>query len=169
MGSDVNAAYAPIAERLFQFALPRGERLMEKLVPTSQVEFQFALPRGERLVVVQERDLLAGVSIRAPAWGATRTGRPPQPPLEVSIRAPAWGATGRLLTRTGRFSGFQFALPRGERPGRSLRVEEKKMFQFALPRGERPQRKSPLDLPTTFQFALPRGERRSLSIACARS
>ena len=37
-----------------------------------------------------------GVSIRAPAWGATRTITGIPGIDGVSIRAPAWGATGAL-------------------------------------------------------------------------
>mgnify|MGYP000335835723 CR=1 FL=1 len=39
------------------------------------------------------------VSIRAPAWGATREGGAKEEQLRVSIRAPAWGAT--LVYREG--------------------------------------------------------------------
>ncbi len=35
-----------------------------------------------------------GVSIHAPAWGATLTNSPKKTKEEVSIHAPAWGATG---------------------------------------------------------------------------
>ena len=35
----------------------------------------------------------AGVSIRAPAWGATALVEEIAHPRKVSIRAPAWGAT----------------------------------------------------------------------------
>ena len=76
--------------------------------------FQFALPRGERLRPIASAAARSVVSIRAPAWGATyavflrRTGR------RVSIRAPAWGATRRPRTPSAS-RWFQFALPRGER------------------------------------------------------
>ena len=36
---------------------------------------------------------LADVSIRAPAWGATKAARGKDGVTDVSIRAPAWGAT----------------------------------------------------------------------------
>ena len=78
--------------------------------------FQFALPRGERLGLLFEVDAHIHVSIRAPAWGATHLGavginaharfnsrsRVGSDAGEVlvltdkgyvSIRAPAWGAT----------------------------------------------------------------------------
>ena len=76
--------------------------------------FQFALPRGERphQAAVGRADV--AVSIRAPAWGATQGSAGAWTAFVVSIRAPAWGATRRVISRA-RASGFQFALPRGER------------------------------------------------------
>ena len=59
----------------------------------SQPKFQFALPRGERPAGRLVARPASWVSIRAPAWGATRCGQPPQKTKGVSIRAPAWGAT----------------------------------------------------------------------------
>ena len=56
--------------------------------------------------------------------------------------------------------GFQFALPRGERPRRAALDEFRAQFQFALPRGERHVRLAVLVAKDEFQFALPRGERR---------
>ena len=54
------------------------------------------------------------VSIRAPAWGATSTRLAYFDNPKVSIRAPAWGATS-ISVFIRATSGFQFALPRGER------------------------------------------------------
>ena len=93
MGSDVNDPHdsggetfqfaLPHGERLlalsmslrdltFQFALPHGERLGEQYgVPTDK-PFQFALPHGERPHFASSRSNTGTVSIRAPAWGATR-------------------------------------------------------------------------------------------------
>ncbi len=55
-----------------------------------------------------------GVSIRAPAWGATTTMTSRTNHPAVSIRAPAWGATTRIPS-SSRQTLFQFALPHGER------------------------------------------------------
>ena len=56
---------------MFQFTLPRGERLTLSFSSEVLGRFQFTLPRGER----QVRDLaytqLQQVSIHAPARGAT--------------------------------------------------------------------------------------------------
>ena len=78
--------------RWFQFALPRGERRWWRQSATSRGRFQFALPRGERprdcgkchrITCFNSRSRVgsdkmtligvrpSGVSIRAPAWGAT--------------------------------------------------------------------------------------------------
>ena len=59
-------------------------------------------------------------------------------PLDVgvSIRAPAWGAT-RIAAAEKRGAQFQFALPRGERRKPALFATQNGKFQFALPRGER--------------------------------
>ena len=70
------------------------------------------------------------VSIRAPAWGATRYAKPAFANGKVSIRAPAWGATLTTIT-LAIDTGFQFALPRGERrlhaarPRHSLRFNSR--------------------------------------------
>ena len=77
-----------------------------------------------------------GVSIRAPARGATILMTPVYTLILVSIRAPARGAT-LLQYLECAFNGFQFALPRGERRRRRDAVRHDWRFQFALPRGER--------------------------------
>ena len=63
--------------------------------------------RVGRDVCLATRDLFRGVSIRAPAWGATVRRDTSYLPCLVSIRAPAWGATisARLGGRcAGRFN-----------------------------------------------------------------
>ena len=124
--------------------------------------FQFALPRGERPTDSGSRRAEGIVSIRAPAWGATR---------------PAW--------RSSPNRRFQFALPRGERRSTNVERLNIKGFQFALPRGERPTAPPTrncrtcfnsrsrvgsdisgqhLEQMAKFQFALPRGERPHLIV-----
>ena len=99
MGSDAKAWIFNSRHLLFQFALPRGERPSLKGWAISSLRFQFALPRGERLAGGDQRGIKSGVSIRAPAWGATDRASSPYFPSRVSIRAPAWGAT---------FGAFEF-------------------------------------------------------------
>ena len=60
---------------VFQFTLPRGERHNFATETTEALKFQFTLPRGERHATVKTRRNIAGVSIHAPAGGAT-----PSPP-----------------------------------------------------------------------------------------
>ena len=55
-----------------------------------------------------------GVSIHAPAWGATASTAADAPATIVSIHAPAWGATNLGDDITMRLM-FQSTLPRGER------------------------------------------------------
>ena len=98
----------------FQFTRPRGARRLSITSFSGASLFQFTRPRGARHVEGSTR-LLGGVSIHAPAWGATdvassgmdrpqfqftrprgaRRGRrsASMRRLPVSIHAPAWGAT----------------------------------------------------------------------------
>ena len=57
------------------------------------VRFQSTPPRGGRLLWVGYIQRPDGVSIHAPAWGATLPPTASSRPSEVSIHAPAWGAT----------------------------------------------------------------------------
>ena len=101
--------------QMFQFTLPRGERPLPFQVAGVELAFQFTLPRGERPHGLQRLQGGRGVSIHAPAWGATAPSSPLTPPSSsfnsrsrvgsdpvkltppahdpVSIHAPAWGAT----------------------------------------------------------------------------
>ena len=66
---------------------------------------------GERL----GRQPISAISIHAPAWGATDSARVRCSPDPISIHAPAWGATlGGVNARVADIS-FQFTPPRGER------------------------------------------------------
>ena len=57
---------------MFQSTLPRGERPLAALLAASSEVFQSTLPRGERLCLALPVVGYNGVSIHAPAWGATR-------------------------------------------------------------------------------------------------
>ena len=56
-------------------------------------KFQSTHPRGVRLHCIDSPEDLFGVSIHAPAWGATLLRRRQHEDRVVSIHAPAWGAT----------------------------------------------------------------------------
>jgi len=78
----------------FQSARPRGARRPETEPASAVIKFQSARPRGARLEIQRLAGGQRQVSIRAPAWGATRDGSSTSmSPFLVSIRAPAWGAT----------------------------------------------------------------------------
>ena len=156
MGSDEPHFLLDVYFKVFQFTLPHGERLWSTMLLIVRCRFQFTLPHGERLdgcctrtAVVRFNSRsrmgsdssprycarLAGVSIHAPAWGATRACVPSSKRRgfnsrsrmgsdlgamtnrrdpNVSIHAPAWGAT-RPTPRPLRRRPFQFTLPHGER------------------------------------------------------
>ena len=63
--------------------------------------------------------VLDGVSIRAPAWGATVCQMGMSGENGVSIRAPAWGATGTASTRSRGMRSFN---PRPRMGGDSVIV-----------------------------------------------
>ena len=102
----------------FQSALPRGERHSENLSVFIWYKFQSALPRGERQPVgVDDADVLHFNP-------RSREGSDLDGCLQlflaigISIRAPARGATVARAPPFGPYS-FQSALPRGERRGSS--------------------------------------------------
>ena len=77
----------------FQSTLPRGERPIKAAYEDGVSKFQSTLPRGERRPERQGRIDLAGISIHAPAWGATDWAMANGYIDNISIHAPAWGAT----------------------------------------------------------------------------
>ena len=77
-------------------------------------KFQSTPPRGGRRWQVGEPLYLSGVSIHAPARGATAARYRQDLAAQVSIHAPARGAT-RVVTSFSRASGFQSTPPRGGR------------------------------------------------------
>ena len=138
VGSDVTIGGDAAGGGVFQSALPRGERPgripyccpgPRRFNPRSRVGSDSYIsvinssmacfnPRsrvGSDLVKLRGFEYV-GVSIRAPAWGATST--------RMNFRASCWM--------------FQSALPRGERHGLT-RLARVHLFGFqsALPRGER--------------------------------
>ena len=67
----------PHADDAFQFTLPHGERHYAVSVNSRLRLFQFTLPHGERLDNLHRVLPRKGVSIHAPAWGATSGGGTP--------------------------------------------------------------------------------------------
>ena len=123
------------AASAFQFTLPHGERLTERDGADKRARFNSRSRMGSDCVRAPCRPV-CGVSIHAPAWGATRRLDLSTILARVSIHAPAWGATISAGVLPGS-STFQFTLPHGERRGRNVTFAQYGAFQFTLPHGER--------------------------------
>ena len=78
---------------MFQFTRPRGARLLVGELAKVLRQFQFTRPRGARPLFAQRQVATDGVSIHAPARGATELPKPIDNAHVVSIHAPARGAT----------------------------------------------------------------------------
>ena len=159
-GSDSRTNSAGAHRRAFRSTLPRGER------PSS---FGAWTPRPR------------GVSIHAPARGATRVLARYDLAHGVSIHAPARGATTRRSSGTGR-PVFRSTLPRGERLAEAVRARTAERFDPRSRAGSDRAARRPLrgDLRfdprsragsdqrgaevggrhASFRSTLPRGERR---------
>ena len=79
-----------------------------------------------------------GVSIHAPAWGATVSFGVSFPAYPVSIHAPAWGATSIAGQGIVSPSAFQSTHPRGVRRFYFIPPYGGNKFQSTHPRGVRP-------------------------------
>ena len=66
---------------------------MESVKEMSKYIFQFTPLREGRLHVVGQNKKVVGISIHAPAGGATGNGKKRYTEIEISIHAPAGGAT----------------------------------------------------------------------------
>ena len=78
-GERLDFLMAGAVSGMFQFALPHGERRWMTRKNGMSCRFQFALPHGERHGIAAHQLIHQPVSIRAPAWGATRS-MPSSPP-----------------------------------------------------------------------------------------
>ena len=95
VGSDARGRRAGRLVRRFNPRSRVGSDRGHGIVGRREDGFQSTLPRGERLRALGESPQLFGVSIHAPAWGATRLPNLFKGKQPVSIHAPAWGATLR--------------------------------------------------------------------------
>ena len=141
----------------FQFALPRGERRSEAAVIHCHHGFNSRSRVGSD-PRKPAKPLSSTVSIRAPAWGATRLVWRGTLNEAVSIRAPAWGATcllqyhlhaGKVSIRAPAWGATCFVrvgdtaetvsirAPAWGATSQNFSVSSSRSFQFALPRGER--------------------------------
>ncbi len=101
---------------------------------------------------------VTGISIHAPAKGATSPVTIIDPETEISIHAPAKGATIVSYFHK-KYNKFQSTLPRRERLYRLLHMRSIWTFQSTLPRRERQPFKSGRAGNSRFQSTLPRRER----------
>ena len=125
--------------------------------------FQFTLPHGERPPprTCSSRPRCFNSRSR---MGSDKILFPSLAVHGVSIHAPAWGATNDDATHVNWFTGFNSRSRmgsdhRGQQEGRRRRE-----FQFTLPHGERLSCGSPLPFSLSFQFTLPHGERHEANI-----
>ena len=170
---------------IFQSALPRGERPICTTLAAQVFRFQSALPRGERPQAQALAFFQTGISIRAPARGATYSDKNDKFYDPISIRAPARGAT---RTWHGTRAPSKHFNPRSREgsdfdqifisvlqvisiraPARGATSSLKSfsifdVFQSALPRGER-QRK--LMLPWLHRYFNPRSREGSDQVTAA--
>ena len=92
-GCDVVIVAVVDAAFLFQFTHPHGVRLPALYNNPRHAMFQFTHPHGVRRYVPAALSVAVGVSIHAPARGATRLYQRSPLLFYVSIHAPARGAT----------------------------------------------------------------------------
>ena len=113
MGGDRRSALIFVYTFLFQFTPPRGGRLGARLFCHWYMIFQFTPPRGGR-PFPQQSPRRIGISIHAPAWGAT---------LSIALLSESFL--------------FQFTPPRGGRLVGRFVIRAVSKFQFTPPRGGR--------------------------------
>ena len=121
---------------MFQFTRPRGARLpLPAILPTDRISFNSRAREG-RDQVGAVIFFSIGVSIHAPARGATQNLMPSPGTPAVSIHAPARGATAQVSDTPPELS-FQFTRPRGARRDKERPDDLDQAFQFTRPRGAR--------------------------------
>ena len=99
MGSDALCQYIRATKQRFNSRSRMGSDFSRAKNTHVDGRFQFALPHGERRIDREIRQRRNHVSIRAPAWGATIGGNHYDKYRIVSIRAPAWGATPAVFVQ----------------------------------------------------------------------
>ena len=100
---------------VFQSTLPHGERLQAAEDAAAELEFQSTLPHGERHGVEGIQAALNGVSIHAPARGATSLGFSYIPRLSGFNPRSRTGSDRKITDKYDYSDKFQSTLPHGER------------------------------------------------------
>ena len=166
----------------FQSTLPRGERRNNIFLSPLCYRFQSTLPRGERQRRKEDKDPFAGISIHAPARGATRSkpnfypdhkkfqstlprGERQKPNVReylrhlISIHAPARGATSNRRMQCFSVSISIHAPARGATKETIRRPRAHGDFNPRSREGSDGGRWMKRDIRFQFQSTLPRGER----------
>ena len=136
----------------------RVGRDSRRSIPCAVIVFQSTRPRGARRAASAALHA-DGVSIHAPAWGATRADAWTDTWLSVSIHAPAWGATAAWNAAEDA-AWFQSTRPRGARHRRSRQAVEVAVSIHAPAWGATRDSAMEVITMTEFQSTRPRGARR---------
>ena len=175
-GSDSATIPPTLAMCLFQSTLPQGERRIIQYYGYVISPFQSTLPQGERPWLEQVTEIYWGISIHAPARGATsvsvgynysnndfnprsRKGSDPSWPcsstmLSISIHAPARGATVSFAASAAAENISIHAPARGATFVCCLLARASR-FQSTLPQGERHDLITISDLPHPISIHAP--------------
>ena len=121
---------------MFQFTLPRGERQAGKGNCLRVAGVSIHAPAWGATSPWPAMRAAAAVSIHAPAWGATDGQRENGDDALVSIHAPAWGATVPLIIDQ-RIRSVSIHAPAWGATENLTNDPDGRTFQFTLPRGER--------------------------------
>ena len=97
-GRDVRYLEALIAYKSFNSRARKGRDIEESARFPRYGKFQFTRPQGARPAPIVNGEPNGGVSIHAPARGATETTNKSLESITVSIHAPARGATQTPVT-----------------------------------------------------------------------
>ena len=112
----MNSHYVKLAGKVFQSTPPQGGRLGSPRYQSRFLSFNPRPRRGGDVVIRPPPPPVRGVSIHAPAGGATACDYNQSYSQQVSIHAPAGGATHGQTSPGGGKIMFQSTPPQGGRP-----------------------------------------------------
>ncbi len=145
--------------RRFQFTHPHGVRQICAKAYERAREFQFTHPHGVRHPTTPNNQHRGGVSIHAPAWGATDDDHVPERVCKVSIHAPAWGATNNITFGDNTTDVSIHAPAWGATGSHPSDPSTMMPFQFTHPHGVRLLINKLKTMSLKFQFTHPHGVR----------
>ncbi len=106
MGGDMSLLAGRWSRPWFQSTPPHGGRQLLHSFDPKSTEFQSTPPHGGRLFCEKLGKVQAGVSIHAPAWGATPTEVKPMPRKMFQSTPPHGGRHAQIFRTPGRVGGF---------------------------------------------------------------